>query len=66
MVVYTPTADDFLKLDMKFDRFAGQSKQEGYRITLTNSETNTREIFDVEQGTFRKEIQLTESTHPLI
>jgi len=42
MVVFSQAEEDYLKLDMKFERFNGQSKEEGYRITLLNTETNDK------------------------
>lgn len=37
MVVYTTDPEDFLKLDIKFKKFRGQTPTDGYRIILTNT-----------------------------
>lgn len=54
MVVFTSSEEDFLKVELKFTRFHEQSRQEGYRIKLRNSETQEEQLFSVEEGTFRK------------
>lgn len=60
MVVYSTTAEDFLKIDITFPKFPGQSDSEYYLISLFNTETNYVEYFNITDGQFRREIQLTE------
>lgn len=61
MIVTSNNAEHFLKVDLKFDGFEAQTKEEGYRVVLLNTETFEEQAFQVYQGTFRKEFQLTES-----
>lgn len=40
MIVFSSQEDEYLKIDLKFERFPMQAKEEGYRILLINTETN--------------------------
>lgn len=62
MVVYSRDTEDYLKIDVKFEKFTGQTDQEYYLVNLHNTETHHIESFNVTEGLFRREIQLTEST----
>ena len=61
MVVFATRPEDYLKIDIKFPKFQDQGDNDYYSIVLTNTETHTDETFSVKEGTFRREIQLTES-----
>lgn len=40
MIVSSSSQEEFLKIDLRFERFDQQSLQEGYRIVLHNTETH--------------------------
>lgn len=65
MMVYSSNSEDYLKIDLKFDKFNGQTETEYYRVLLIDTETNSEQAFNVTDGLFRREIQLTES-NPLL
>jgi hypothetical protein len=61
MIVSSNDQQQFLKIDLRFERFPQQTIQEGYRLVLHNTETHEEEAFQVYEGTFRREFKLTES-----
>ena len=66
MMVFSADTEDYLKIDLKFDKFTGQTETEYYRVLLIDTETNSEQEFNVTDGLFRREIQLTESNCWLI
>ncbi len=54
MIVSSNNQEQFLKVDLKFERFAEQTVQEGYRVVLHNTETHSEEAFQISEGIFRK------------
>jgi hypothetical protein len=54
MIVYSRITEDFLKIDITFSKFPGQTDSEYYFITLINTETNYVESFNVTEGQFRR------------
>lgn len=54
MIVSSNNQEQFLKVDLKFERFAEQTVQEGYRVVLHNTETHAEEAFQISEGIFRK------------
>jgi hypothetical protein len=62
MVVYSTSEEDHLKLNIKFRKLAVENNGY-YEILLTNTETEATDRYTIEEGNFRKELQLTESTH---
>ena len=66
MIVSSNNHEQFLKADLSFQRFAEQAPEEGYRIVLHNTETHEEQAYQISEGSFRKEFQLAERTHPLM
>ncbi len=60
MIVSSNNHEHFLKADLTFRRFADQTIEEGYRIVLHNTETHEEQAYQISEGSFRKEFQLTE------
>lgn len=60
MVVYSTSEEDHLKLNIKFRKLAVENNGY-YEILLTNTETEATDRYTIEEGNFRKELQLTES-----
>lgn len=66
MIVSTNNNEHYLKADLTFRRFADQTIEEGYRVVLHNTETHDEQAYQISEGTFRKEFQLTERTYKAI
>jgi predicted deacetylase len=64
MIVSSNNHEQFLKADLRFQRFSDQALEEGYRIVLHNTETHEEQAYQISEGSFRKEFQLTERTRP--
>jgi predicted deacetylase len=61
MIVSSNNAEQLLKVDLRFQRFSDQALEEGYRVVLHDTETHEEQAYQVSEGTFRKEFQLTQS-----
>lgn len=62
MIVSTNNNEHYLKADLTFRRFADQTIEEGFRVVLHNTETHDEQAYQISDGIFRKEFQLTERT----